>query len=146
MELKEGILTRWSCRAFRPDPVPEEIIQDILTAAARSPSYANTQPWEVAVVTGKKLAELNRRRNELVQTNAPANPDMPSPQGWPVAHQERTRAFAAQRQEVMNQAKADAKAHYETTTQNSQFFGAPFAIFLLIDRTLPEWSIFDMGS
>ncbi len=81
-----------------------------------------------------------------MQANAPANPDMPAPQGWPAAHQERTRAFAAQRQEVMNQAKADAKSHYETTTQSSQFFGAPCAIFLLIDRILPEWSIFDMGS
>lgn len=145
MDLREGIMTRWSCRAFRPDPVPEEILQGILKAAARSPSYANTQPWEVAVAAGQKLAELNRRRNELTQANVPANPDMPAPQAWPAAHQERTRSFATQRQEAMNLAKADAKSHYETTTQSSPFFGAPCAIFLMMDRTLGDWSIFDMG-
>ena len=145
MELKEAITTRWSCRAFKPDGVPESVIQDVLTAAARSPSYANTQPWEIAVVTGQKLAELNRRRAELIAANVPSNPDISVPAAWPALHQERSRAFTAQRQEVMNAAKADAKSNYETTTQSSQFFGAPCAIFLMIDKTLTEWSIFDMG-
>jgi nitroreductase len=145
MELKEAIMTRYSCRAFKPDPVPESLIQELLTLAARSPSYANTQPWEVAVVTGKRLAELNKRRDELIKANVPANPDMPPQPVWPAPHQERTRAFAIQRQEVMNQAKADPASRFNTTTQGSPVFGAPAAIFLFVDRTLLDWSIYDMG-
>jgi nitroreductase len=53
MDLLKGIVTRKSCRGFKPTPIKKEIIQQILIAASRSPSYTNTQPWEVAVVTGK---------------------------------------------------------------------------------------------
>jgi hypothetical protein len=35
MELKEAIMTRYSCRSFKPEPVPEAVIQNILTVAAR---------------------------------------------------------------------------------------------------------------
>lgn len=145
MDLTEAVMTRWSCRSYKPDPVPQEMIQDILRVASRSPSYANTQPWEVAVVTGQKLAELNRRRSELAQANVPPNPDIPAPQSWPSAHQERSREFAAQRQEATNQARADAKSLFETTTQSSPVFGAPCVIILMIDKALSGWSIFDMG-
>lgn len=145
MELKEAIMTRYSCRAFKPDPVPESLIQEILAVAARSPSYANTQPWEVAVVMGKTLLELNKRRDELIKANVPANPDMPPQPAWPAPHQERTKAFAAVRQEVMNQAKADPASRFDTTTQGSPVFGAPAAIFLFMDRALLEWSVYDLG-
>jgi nitroreductase len=94
---------------------------------------------------GKKLAELNKRRDELIQANVPANPDMPPQPAWPAPHHERTKAFAVQRQEVMNQAKADAASRYDATTQSSPVFGAPAAIFLFVDKTLLDWSIYDMG-
>jgi nitroreductase len=145
MELKEAATTRYSCRAFKPDPVPEALIREILAIAVRSPSYANTQPWEVAVATGKTLAELNKKRDELIKANVPANPDMPPQPVWPAPCLERTKAFAAMRQEVMNQAKADPASRFDTTTQGSPVFGAPVAIFLFIDKALLDWSIYDMG-
>jgi nitroreductase len=145
MELKEAIMTRWSCRAFKSDPVPEKLIQDVMSTAARSPSYANTQPWETAVVSGQKLSEIIKRRGELVAANAPSNPDMMAPSAWPAPHQERSKAFATLRQQTMDAAKADPKSMYETTTQGSPVFGAPCVVFLMMDKTLTEWSIFDMG-
>jgi hypothetical protein len=49
-------------RVIKPDgrvvPVPKEIIYRILKVASRSPSYTNTQPWEVAVVSGEKREQL----------------------------------------------------------------------------------------
>lgn len=44
MELLEGIETRRSIRAFKPTPIPKEIIERILKAASNSPSFTNTQP------------------------------------------------------------------------------------------------------
>jgi nitroreductase len=145
MELKETIMTRYSCRAFRPDPVPEALIGEILATAARSPSYANTQPWEVAVVAGKTLAELNKKRDELIKANVPANPDMPAQPAWPDACLARTKSFAAVRQQVMEQAKADPASKYDATTNSSPVFGAPAAIFIFIEKTLLDWSIYDIG-
>ncbi len=145
MEVQEAITNRWSCRAFKADPVPEDLIWNVLTTASHSPSYTNSQPWEIAVVTGQKLAALITRRAELVSANVPSSPDMMAPAGWPPPHQERARAFAAQRQEVMNTARADPNSKYDSTTQGSPFFGAPCVIIIMIDKTLTEWSIFDIG-
>ena len=60
MELLQGIETRMSTRAFKSTPIPRATIEKILRAASKSPSYANTQPWEVVVVSGKKRDELSK--------------------------------------------------------------------------------------
>ena len=38
---------RWSCRAFDPEPLTDELLTQILTVAQRTPSWCNTQPWQV---------------------------------------------------------------------------------------------------
>ena len=45
MDIVEAIQQRKSIRAFKPDPVPKEILKEILELALRAPSWANTQPW-----------------------------------------------------------------------------------------------------
>ena len=67
MELLEGIETRRSCRAFKPTPVPRKTLEKIIETAARSPSYSNSQPWEVAVVCGDKKNELATRCDKLIE-------------------------------------------------------------------------------
>lgn len=37
-------------RSFRPDPVPQEVVDDILEVARWSGSASNRQPWEIVVV------------------------------------------------------------------------------------------------
>jgi nitroreductase len=45
-------------RAFLPTPVPGDLVRRLLSAAARSPSGGNLQPWKVYVVAGDELARL----------------------------------------------------------------------------------------
>jgi nitroreductase len=52
MEILEGIKTRRSIRAFKPKPITQGVMKKILQAVSNSPSYSNTQPWEVVVVGG----------------------------------------------------------------------------------------------
>ncbi|HCV99757.1 MAG TPA: nitroreductase, partial [Verrucomicrobiales bacterium] len=52
MEVTEAIRNRKSTRAFLPKPVDREIITSILECARWAPSGVNSQPWQVAVVTG----------------------------------------------------------------------------------------------
>lgn len=49
--------TRRSVRAYQPDPVPEDLLQQVLEAARLAPSAVNKQPWRFIVVRD----ELNRR-------------------------------------------------------------------------------------
>jgi 5,6-dimethylbenzimidazole synthase len=51
------IAERRSCRAFKPDPVPEEHVERIVEAARWAPSSANSQPWDVVVVAEQKTKE-----------------------------------------------------------------------------------------
>ena len=50
MEVLEAIRTRRSVRKYAPDPVPDELLRQVLEAARWAPSWANTQCWEIVVV------------------------------------------------------------------------------------------------
>ena len=52
MEFDDVILGRRSIRGYKPDPVPRELIKEIMALAMRAPSSLNTQPWNFYVVTG----------------------------------------------------------------------------------------------
>jgi F420 biosynthesis protein FbiB-like protein len=49
-ELHTFLRTRRSIRRFKPDPVPESVIEEIITTATFAPSAHNRQPWRFAVV------------------------------------------------------------------------------------------------
>jgi len=68
MELLKAIQERRSVRRYRNDPVPDEILTEILEAARRSPSWANTQVWRFIVVRDQKVKE------GLLDCLGPTNP------------------------------------------------------------------------
>ncbi len=48
---------RRSIRAYKPDPVPEEYVEEILEAGRWAPSSANSQPWDFIVVKDERQEE-----------------------------------------------------------------------------------------
>ena len=56
-ELMEVIKTRRSVRKYDEKDVPEEVLNSILEAVRWSPSWANTQCWEVVVIRDKTIKE-----------------------------------------------------------------------------------------
>ena len=53
MDLFETIATRYSVRGYRPDPIDDETLAQVLEAARRAPTAANRQPFRVVVVHTK---------------------------------------------------------------------------------------------
>ncbi len=51
------VQTRRSIRRFKPDPLPEDYVNKILEAARYAPSGANSQPWEIVVLTDKAVKD-----------------------------------------------------------------------------------------
>lgn len=49
--LRDFLRTRRSIRRFKPDPVPDSVIRDILHTATFAPSAHNRQPWRFIVLT-----------------------------------------------------------------------------------------------
>jgi nitroreductase len=145
MDLIEGIETRRSIRAFKNTPIPDEIWNNILKAASNSPSYTNTQPWEVAVVCGKKRDELRKILFDLARKKAETHPDIPMPTGWPKEHEARSRDHGARRLAALGVERADDTEREKLRLMNFEFYGGPCAILLFMEGSLNEWSIFDMG-
>jgi 5,6-dimethylbenzimidazole synthase len=56
-DLLELVKQRRSCRRFKPEPVPEEMIGKIIEAARWAPSGANTQPWDFIVIKNPQTME-----------------------------------------------------------------------------------------
>jgi nitroreductase len=60
MNTLDVIAARRSIRKFKDIPVPEEMVQTILTAAVQAPSAKNSQPWRFIIVRSNKKAEMVR--------------------------------------------------------------------------------------
>jgi nitroreductase len=65
---------RRSIRRFQDKPIPEQDLQQILEAVQWSPSWANTQCWEIVVVKSKEVKE---RLNEALSPTNPAKKGLP---------------------------------------------------------------------
>ena len=52
LTVTEALKQRISTREFRPQPLPRELVRDILDAARWAPSGGNLQPWRVIAVAG----------------------------------------------------------------------------------------------
>ena len=65
MSLGEAIFSLRAIRRVRPDPIPEEDLRDILTAAIQAPNGGNAQPWHFLVVRDPELrAQLGELYHE----------------------------------------------------------------------------------
>ena len=53
----ENMMTRRSVRAYKPEPVPREIMDVILECGVYAPSGMNKQPWEIRVVSDQAYLE-----------------------------------------------------------------------------------------
>ena len=81
MDVVKAIQERRSIRAFKPDPVPEDMIRKIMDQSLWAPSWANTQPWEFAVVTGEPLDKI---QNGFIEKGKKESyPDVKRPYEFP---------------------------------------------------------------
>ena len=55
MDVYEAVRTRLTVREFKPDPVPDEVVQKMLRALQWAPSSRNRQPWHLVVVRDKDM-------------------------------------------------------------------------------------------
>ena len=72
MEFSELIKKRYSVRAYKPDPVEEDKLHQVLEAARLAPTAANRQPFQIIVIrTAGREAELRRVYHREWLTQAP---------------------------------------------------------------------------
>ncbi|WP_440073478.1 nitroreductase [Streptosporangium sp. OZ121] len=147
VDVYEAVTSRRAVRGFTDQPVPREVLERVLSAAAWAPSGSNLQPWHAYVLTGARLAELKERVGERVAAGTPW--DEREYEMYPSAlkspYRERRSAFGAQRYGALGISHDDWEAHQRAAAANWSCFGAPAALFCYIDRDmgLPQWA--DVG-
>ncbi len=142
MDVAEAVRRRYSARAFKPDPVPGELVRRLLEEAARAPSGGNLQPWRVYALAGDPLAQFKA----LIATAPLEAPeyDVYPPNLWEPM---RTRRFVCGEDlyASIGIGREDRPARLRQLARNGGFFGAPVGLFFCLDRKVgpPQWS--DVG-
>lgn len=144
MDLVEGIKTRKSVRAFLPRPVPRETLEQILELAACAPSWSNTQPWEVTVIGGDVMKELQNTIFQMANSGVTPSPDIPFPR-FPEPYVTRSRNLGSQLYTVLGINREDREARLAWARQGNRLFDAPNGFIFDIDRQLGPYSILDLG-
>jgi nitroreductase len=151
MDIVEAVRSRKSIRAFKPTPVPRDVLEGILELALRAPSWANTQPWEFVIVSGGKLDEIKQAFIE--KTGELPNPDLSAPREFPEPFDTRRRSVGIKLFETIGISREDREQRRAWGQQGLKLFGAPCCIYILTDRSfhlqsdsLNIWSVFDCGS
>ncbi len=138
----DAVNRRKSVRAFLPDPVSNEVLEELLTTASRSPSGGNVQPWRIYVVNGESM---DRFREFLTDRQ----PEALAYDIYPKSLTEPYRSSRFKIGEDMYAAigveREDKAGRFAQFAKNLDFFGAPAALFCFIDRQMgpPQWS--DLG-
>lgn len=145
MDAIECITTRQSIRGFKPDPVPKELLREIVEIARWSPSYKNSQPWEAIILSGAKKTALAKHIIELFDSGAPPTPDLSAPEAWPPAEEARINNLYKRRAELTGIDLANPEIIKKAKKVNFGFYGAPHAVYLFQDASLSLWSLFDLG-
>lgn len=146
MDVHDALHSRRTVRGFVQRPVPRETLEAILDDALRTPSWANTQPWEVYVAGGEVLEGIRAASVERTIAKVSSTPDIPFPGGWPASCRDRTKELTGGRAAVRGVGPEDPAFHHGFLMANRRFFDAPCAVYLCMDRTLGSWSMFDLGA
>jgi nitroreductase len=146
MDVGDALRARRTVRAFLPRPVAHETLETVLADALRTPSWANTQPWEIFVAGGDVFERIRRVSEERTISKIASNPDVAFPGAWTAECRARVKELTAGRADVRGTTPEDAAFHHEFLMANRRFFEAPCAVFLCMDQTLGSWSMFDLGA
>lgn len=141
-----GLLAeRYSCRGFRPEPVPRETIERILRMAQRTASWCNAQPWQLVVTSG---AATERFRQALLR-HAEAHeaaPDFPFPREYRDVYLARRRDCGFQLYAAVGVGRGDRAGAARQRLENFRLFGAPHLAIITTDEALGIYGAIDCGA
>ena len=147
MDVFQAVTTRRSIRKFKPDPVPEAVIREILEAARWSPSWGNTQPWEIVVVSGESLQRFKKANRQRLMDGVIPEPDTAMPGVWPDTLKRRYTEVGKKVLTALEIARGDQEARLRYTGDMFALFDAPCLILFCVDRALNrEYAMLDVGA
>lgn len=138
--------TRRSIRAYRTDPVPRDIVREIVELGRWAPSGSNIQPWRVHVLTGAALRRVIEAMRCEFMRDEPERRDYQyytDPVEEP--YLARRRACGWGLYGLLGIGRGDREKSKAYRARNYEFFGAPVGMVFTIERKLEKGSWLDYG-
>jgi len=147
VSVREAVLSRHSCRAFSQRPVDPGALHSLLDAARFAPSGGNLQPWLVHVLSGESMLRFRTQLSPKFQAEPLGGaaeyhvypPNLKEP------YRSRRQKSGEDMYGHIGVRREDTPARRRQFARNFDFFGAPAALFMFVDRSMgpPQWS--DIG-
>lgn len=161
---QEFVASRRTTRDFLSTPVPDELIDQLLTDAMTAPSWSNTRPYLVGIAKGQQrdriASELLRRwdaaaralrdglwgkiRLLITRAGLPTS-DYKVFRPYPKELVPRQQRVGAELYGLLGIKRDDQKARQAQWARNYEFFGAPVELFIFTHSGLGEYSVSDAG-
>ncbi|HMT48449.1 MAG TPA: nitroreductase [Novosphingobium sp.] len=148
MEFDDVILGRRSIRGYKPDPVPRQLIEEVLTLAMRAPSSMNTQPWNFHVITGEPLARIRQGNTERTLAGVPDSREFRKGTAFDGVHRDRQVEVAKQLFGAMGIERDDKAKRQDWVLRGFRQFDAPVCVIITYDKVLDgsDDTPFDCGA
>ena len=148
MEFSTLVAERRSIRGYKTDPVPRELIQEIIDIAKGAPSSMNTQPWHFHVVTGEPLDRIRKGNTELMMAGNPPQREINAHDKYTGIHRQRQIDIAVKLFEAMGIERDNKEKRLDWVMRGFRQFDAPVSIVVTYDKSLEPATIahFDLGA
>ena len=141
MNFKELMERRYSARDFTSKEISDIDLNEIIEIAKLSPSWANSQPWNVYIAVDDALSKIRSKWIEQNADEIEGNSDLPS------GHRE---DFGQRCLNNMDQLVGDVFAVIDDPSDFAKtqpvLFNAPAIVYLTVPKTAPMWSVYDLGA
>jgi nitroreductase len=163
-EFSRFLSSRRSTRDFLSTPIPQHVIDQLLTDALTAPSWSNTRPFKVAVATGEirdristeflarwavlskimRKGFLNKLRIVYSRYGLPtSNRSIAKP--YPAELKPRAERVGKELYELFGVQRGDRDARDAQWAKNYSFFGAPVELFIFVHKSLHIYAASDAG-
>lgn len=147
----DAIVNRSSKRAFLPKPVPREIQEKILKAAAMTPSGANMQPWITYAISDNKV--LKKIGDAIIEKmNSGVENDQfiqYYPLNWKAPYKKRRVETGVGLYSLMDVDRKDTETRTKMWHDNFRWFGAQSVFFIFTDKSMidgAQGALIDCGA
>jgi nitroreductase len=141
MDVLQAIQERRSTRVYLDKPVEKETLEKLISYASQAPSAINIQPWELVVVSGEERKRLSRVLvKRMRERNISCGPGAKRP--LPEYFVERQRGLL---EGMLPNLPAGTSFQDFINEGSCNFYGAPSAIIIVIDKVFSSARLTDIG-
>ena len=146
MNVKDALIQRKSVRAYLDKEVELEKVNAILDAARHAPSGVNTQPWQVAVVSGEKKRAMQEKIETTFRGGDKGKADYPYyPLEWKEPYISRRKSCGLLMYKTLEIKREDKERQMDQWAANYRAFDAPVILLFFMDSAMQAGSYMDYG-